>query len=73
VGDSFDRLRAGAIDFFADAARRLGVTRARMSQVAALLLLPIAVQEDVLLGRTTATERALRAARSRVDAVAMPA
>ena len=58
---------AGLLEDHADAARRLGVTRARMSQVASLYLLPTEVQEEILLGRTRATERALRFHRALVD------
>jgi hypothetical protein len=42
------------------AARGLGITRARMTQVMNLILLPIDVQEDVLLGRSALTEHLLR-------------
>jgi len=55
------RIDAGELRDHADAARRLGITRARMSQVAALAYLPIAVQEAILAGTSTATERQLRA------------
>ncbi len=56
-----DRLvEAGALQSYADGARRIGVTRARMNQVLDLLLMPLDVQEDVLLGRDRRTERALR-------------
>ena len=43
----------GALLDYADAARRLGVTRARICQIMNLTLLPVRVQEDVLLGRMT--------------------
>ena len=39
----------GRLRDYADAARVLGVTRARMTQVMDLLLLPVPVQEDVLI------------------------
>jgi hypothetical protein len=42
-----------------DAAHRLGLTRAHLTQVAALTHLPIAVLEGILLGRVRATERGL--------------
>ena len=48
---------------YAQAARALSITRARVSQIADLRLLPTSVQEDILLGRSTATERQLRALR----------
>jgi hypothetical protein len=50
----------GALSGYADAARVLGVTRARMTQVMDLLLLPPAVQEGVLTGAVRASERRLR-------------
>lgn len=49
---------------YADAARRLGITRARMSQIADLALLPIDVQERVLVSQNAVTERTLRKVRS---------
>jgi len=55
-------IESGELRDAAHAARLLGVTRARMTQVMNLLLLPVPLQEDVLLGRLKATERALRAA-----------
>ena len=53
-----DGLLAGS----ADAARRLGLTRARLTQVANLLLLSPEIQERVLTGDLMATERSLRTA-----------
>jgi hypothetical protein len=50
----------GKIRNYAEAARRLGVTRARMSQILNLLTLPHAVQERILLGREHLSERRLR-------------
>ena len=41
-------------------ARRLGLTRARLSQIAALTRLPIDLQEGILLGTVRGTERELR-------------
>jgi hypothetical protein len=52
-------LRRALVDH-ADAARCLGLTRARISQVAALTHLPIDAQEEILLGTVRATERGLR-------------
>ena len=48
------------LDDYAHAARVLGVSRARLSQLMDLLLLPPDVQERVLLGQWTGGERALR-------------
>lgn len=53
---------AGQLRDYADAARVLGLTRARMTQVMNLLLLAPAVQERVLLGRGVTSERTLRRA-----------
>ena len=55
------RIEEGVLRDYAHAARALRVTRARMSQIADLHLLPLEIQEDILLGRTMATERHLRA------------
>ena len=66
-------IESGELEDHAHAARVLGVSRARTSQIEALMLLPIETQEDVLLGRTTVTERSLRTRRLHVDATAMPA
>lgn len=53
-------VEAGEIDSYAEAARALGLTRARLTQVMNLLLLAPEVQERVLTGELRATERALR-------------
>ncbi len=53
------QLEAGAIRDYAEAARRLGISRARMTQVMNLLTLPTATQEDILAG-TEVSERGLR-------------
>jgi hypothetical protein len=45
----------------ADAARALGLTRARLTQITKLLLLSPVIQERLLTGELVATERALRA------------
>ncbi len=50
----------GELRDFAQAARALRITRARVSQIADLRFLPTTVQEDILLGRTTTTEHQLR-------------
>jgi len=54
------RIEAGDLRDLADAARLLGVTRARMTQIANLRLLPIDVQERVLAPGFRGTERSLR-------------
>ena len=51
---------AGELADYAEAARRLGITRARLSQVMALTLLAPRIQEDVLEGRLDSSPRALR-------------
>ena len=51
----------GAVKGYADAARRLGVSRARMSQTLNLLNLPPRVQEGLLLGDLHLSERRIRA------------
>ncbi len=47
----------GAVASYADAARQLGVSRARMSQVLNLLNLPPKFQEGLLLGDLHLSER----------------
>ena len=54
-------IESGEIADYADAARALGLTRARLTQVMNLLLLAPAIQEALLTGRVETTERALRA------------
>lgn len=60
------KARAGEYRDLADAARQLGLTRARVSQITNLLLLAPAIQEAVLdlpptiSGRDPITERQLR-------------
>ena len=41
-------IEAGVIDSYTEAARKLGITRARMTQVMDLLLLPVVEQEALL-------------------------
>jgi hypothetical protein len=59
-------VRNGEIKDLADAARRLGLTRARVTQLINLLLLAPAIQEEILAlppvrsGRDPVTERQLR-------------
>ena len=55
----------GALESYAQAAQRLGITRARVSQIIGLLLLPLARQEEILLGRVVNSERGLRSSLSR--------
>ena len=52
---------SGVITFNADAARALGLTRARMTQIMNLLLLSPEIQARILTGTLKATERGLRA------------
>ncbi len=60
------KIRAGELRDLADAARAIGVTRARMTQIASLLLLASEIQEAILdlppvtNGRDPVSERALR-------------
>ncbi len=66
-------IRSGEIRNWAEAARLVGVTRARMTQIAKLLLLAPKIQEGILTlsnvtrGSDPITERALRAAAAHVD------
>ena len=53
------QVEAGAIRDYATAARRLGISRARMTQVMNLLNLPVATQEAILAGADV-SERGLR-------------
>lgn len=54
------QIDAGRLVDLADAARVLSVTRARVTQIANLRLLPVDVQERVLEPGYVGTERALR-------------
>ena len=60
------RIRAGELKDLADAARKLGLTRARVTQITNLLLLAPAIQEAILdlppvtKGRDAISERQLR-------------
>lgn len=56
------------VESAAEISRRMGTSRARVTQLLNLLELPTATQEDILLGRTTATERQLRRAAATPDA-----
>jgi hypothetical protein len=55
-------IRAGEIRDWAEAARLVGVTRARISQIARLMLLAPALQEEILFSTDPAhdSERRLR-------------
>lgn len=53
-------VEAGELSGYAEAARALGLTRARLTQVMKLLLLAPEVQERVVQGRPELTERELR-------------
>ena len=61
-------IREGKLRDRADAARRLGLTRARITQICDLTLLPVVEQERILFletveGREPATERTLHGLR----------
>ena len=62
----------GSLDIsYAKAARQLGITRARMSQIMALLNLSPKIQEAILTGEAPGlTERRCRAMRGEVEWVA---
>jgi hypothetical protein len=55
-----DQIEAGTIADYSEAAGALGVTRARLSQVTALLLLAPEIQERILVGELRMSERDLR-------------
>ena len=55
-----DRLVLDGALTYAATARRLGVSRARITQIANLRWLPLAVQERILSGEIDGTERNLR-------------
>ncbi len=57
----------GSVKSYDDAARQLGVSRARMSQVMNLLNLPPKVQEGLLLGDLHLSERRIREVGARVE------
>ncbi len=66
---SIERLiECGELGSYAEAASRLGVSRARMSQIMNLLTLPPQVQDDILTGKLQASERQLRQLSARVSA-----
>ncbi len=53
-------VEAGELTGYAEAARSLGLTRARMTQVMNLLLLAPEIQEQVLVRKINGSERRLR-------------
>ena len=53
-------VEAGELTGYAEAARSLGLTRARLTQVMGLLLLAPEIQERLLVGQVQVTERRLR-------------
>jgi len=55
-------IEAGELSGYAEAARSLGLTRARLTQVMKLLLLAPQIQEKVLTGKLDGTERSFRGA-----------
>lgn len=59
-------VEGGQLSSYSGAARRLGVTRARMSQIRRLLALAAPIQEAILMDRSTATERKVRAISQRI-------
>ena len=54
------QVRSGALKDYREAAARLGISHARMSQITALLMLAPAIQAGLLLGRLHVTDGALR-------------
>ena len=55
------KVESGQLKDYAEAARTLGISRARMTQVMNLLVLSPKVQEAVLLGKGFRSERSVRA------------
>ena len=51
----------GVLKSYADAAAKLGITRARVSQVLQLMNLSARIQEQILMGSIASSERRLRA------------
>ena len=60
-------IESGTIKDYAEAARRIGVSRARMSQLVNLLNLSARNQEGILLGKLEVSERKLRGALCEVE------
>jgi hypothetical protein len=65
-------IRAGQIQDWAEAARLLGVTRARMTQIGNLLLLAPCVQEAILLSSNQPPSQSRWTERSLRDVIAHP-
>ncbi len=61
------QIEAGGIDDYSAAAAALGVTRARLSQIASLLLLAPEIQERILAGKLRVSERDLRCVAAEPD------
>ena len=53
-------IEAGRIKSYAQVASHLGISRARVSQIAGMVLLPVAAQEAILQGDVAVGERELR-------------
>jgi hypothetical protein len=60
-------IESGRVKSLAEVSRRLGITRARATQIIALLHLPAPVQEELILGKLITCERKLRAQSASVD------
>jgi hypothetical protein len=60
-------IESGRVKNLAEVSRRLGITRARATQIMALLHLPVSVQEELILGKLITCERKLRAQSASVD------
>ena len=67
------QIEDGAIPDYAAAARALGVTRARLTQIMNLLLLAPEIQARIVKGKLILTERALRRVVGEPDWAAQPA
>jgi hypothetical protein len=62
-----ERIEAGAIADYSAVAAALGVTRARLSQIASLLLLAPEIQQRILAGELRVSERDLRRVAAQPD------
>ena len=60
-------IESGELKDYADAARKLGLTRARISQVMDLLVLSPTIQEAILSGKAVGSERQSRRLVRHVD------
>ena len=67
------QIESGELSDYAQAARSLGLTRARLTQVMNLMLLAPEIQEHVAMGELVLTERALRRVVTEPDWAAQPA